>query len=310
MTRTWRNVVLLSGGVGGARFADGVAAALEPNTLTIVVNTGDDFEHWGLHIAPDLDTVMYTLSGLAHEKRGWGLYEETFHALSMVSRYGGADWFQLGDRDLATHLVRTEALRQGRSLTEITQQLCEGVGLGSVRVLPMSDERRRTMIDTADGRRLAFQDWLVKERAAAKVAAVHFEGTRKPSPMAMRALAEAELILVAPSNPYVSIDPIVTLDGVAETLTAHTVVGVSPIIGGKAVKGPLAEMIPALDGVEPSAAAVARRYHGWLDGFAVSAGDEAGLEGVEPLVVDVLMRDRADRERLARQVLALAEGLV
>jgi LPPG:FO 2-phospho-L-lactate transferase len=306
MTSPWRNVVLLSGGVGGARFVDGVAAALEPGTLTVVVNTGDDFEHWGLHIAPDLDTVMYTLSGLAHVERGWGLYDETFHALQMVGRYGGADWFQLGDRDLGTHLMRTEMLRRGELLTAATAQLCTGLDITSVAILPMCDGRRSTMIDCADGRTLSFQDWLVRERAAAEVAAVRFEGVTTPSPAVLAAIDAAELVLVAPSNPYVSIEPITTLDGVAEALAGKTVVGVSPIIGGEAVKGPLAAMIPALDGVAPSAAAVARRYAPWLDGFAVSPGDEDGLDGVRVLSTDVLMRDVADRRRLAEEVLAFA----
>jgi LPPG:FO 2-phospho-L-lactate transferase len=304
-----RRVVALSGGVGGARFLDGLARALGPGELTVVVNTGDDFEHWGLAISPDVDTVMYTLAGLAHEERGWGLAEESFHALEAVRRYGGDAWFSLGDRDLATHLLRTDALRRGETLTDVTARLCRGLGVGP-RVLPMSDGRRRTKIDTTDGRSLYFQDWFVRERAAPRVARVWFEGDPPATASVLEALAGADLVLFGPSNPYVSIDPILTLGGVREALRGKRVVGVSPIVGGQAVKGPLATMIPDLTSAPPTAGAVARHYGGLLCGLVVEVGDEGErVPGVELLPARTVMRTRDDRLRLAREALAFAEAL-
>lgn len=304
----WRKVVALSGGVGGARFVQGLAAALPAESLTVVVNTGDDFAWWGLAISPDLDTVMYTLAGLAHEERGWGLRGETFHALSMVQRYGGPAWFQLGDRDLATHLMRTQALAGGETLSAVTARLCARLGVAP-RVLPMADAPRGTRVDTAQHGTLLFQEWLVRERARPEVARVWFEGTSTPAPGVVEALAEAELVLIGPSNPYVSIDPILGLDGVRATMAGKPVVAVSPIVGGRAVKGPLGEMIPQLAGREASAAAVRAHYGALLGGFVVERGDEAGIADVPVLASETIMVDRAARERLARAVLAFCDGL-
>lgn len=306
---TWRSVVALSGGVGGARFIQGLAGVLPAEALTVIVNTGDDFAWWGLDISPDLDTVMYTLAGLAHEGRGWGLDGETFHALGMVERYGDPAWFQLGDRDLATHLVRTQALARGDSLTAVTARLCRGLGV-QTRILPMADAPRRTMIDVAGDvagpapRTLLFQEWLVRERAVPPVARVWFDGTTRPAPGVLDAIAAAELVLIGPSNPYVSIDPIITLDGVRDALAHKPVVAVSPIVAGQAVKGPLADMIPRLAGTAPSAAAVAAHYGALLAGLVVERGDEADVAGPRVLATDTIMHDRAARERLAREVLA------
>jgi LPPG:FO 2-phospho-L-lactate transferase len=306
----WRNVVVLSGGVGGARFARGLAALLPAESLTIVVNTGDDFLWWGLAISPDLDTVMYTLAGLAHEQRGWGLEGETFHALAMVERYGGPAWFQLGDRDLATHLMRTEALARGETLTAVTARLCARLGVRQ-RILPMAAAPRRTCIDTLEHGSLLFQEWFVRERARLAVARVRFDGPDAPAPGLIAALASADLVLVGPSNPYVSIDPILSLAGVRAVLASVPVVAVSPIVGGRAVKGPLGEMIPQLSGVEASAAAVCahymERWNGLLSGFVVEHGDAAGIPDLPVLATDTIMSDREASERLGRAVLAFCE---
>lgn len=320
----WRHVVVLSGGVGGARFARGLAAVLPADALTVVVNTGDDFVWWGLAISPDLDTVMYTLAGLAHEERGWGLQGETFQALAMVERYGGPAWFQLGDRDLATHLMRTEALARGETLSAVTARLCARLGVRQ-RILPMADAPRRTRIDTVDQGTLLFQEWFVRERARPAVARVWLDGADTPAPDLIPALASADLVLIGPSNPYVSIDPILGLAGVREALAAAPVVAVSPIVGGRAVKGPLGEMIPQLTGGRASAAAVCahytRRWDGLLAGFVVERGDEpaaapdgepdgeSDLGDIPVLATDTIMSDRDASERLARAVLAFGERL-
>jgi LPPG:FO 2-phospho-L-lactate transferase len=310
-SRTVRRVVALSGGVGGARFLDGLACALprDASALTAVVNTGDDFVHLGLHVAPDLDTVMYTLAGLADVARGWGLAGETFAGLEMVRRYGGADWFALGDRDLATHLLRTDALRAGATLTDVTARLCSALGIGA-RVLPMADGACRTMIETVSDGTLAFQEWFVRRRAQPVVRAVRFDGRPAPAPGVIAAIDACDVVLVGPSNPYVSIDPIVSLPGVREALARKPVVAVSPIVGGHAVKGPLAEMIPALAGEAPTAGAVARHYGGLLAGVVVERGDEASVAGVPVYATATVMGDRADRTRLAREVLAFAAELL
>ena len=301
-------VVCLSGGVGGARFLHGLARALPPGDLAAIVNTGDDFVHWGLDVSPDLDTVMYTLAGLAHEERGWGLAEESWATLSAMQRYGAPDWFSLGDRDLATHLVRSEALRLGESLSEITTRLSTALGV-KTRIVPMSDHKVRTRIETRDHGTLAFQDWFVRLRAAPPVVAVRFDATPPPAPAVLPLLAEAELVLVGPSNPYVSIDPILALPGVRETLARRRFVAISPVVSGAAVKGPLAEMIRALRGEAPTAGAVAAHYGASLSGMVDEHGDEASVRGVPTLGASTVMRTRADSERLAREVLTFARGL-
>lgn len=301
-------IVALSGGVGGARFLDGLAAALPAADLTCIVNTGDDFEHLGLTICPDLDTVMYTLAGLADEARGWGLSGETFAGLEMVRRYGGPAWFGLGDRDLATHLVRSAALRAGEPLSAVTARLCAALGVGP-RVLPMTEAPRPTLIETTGDGTLPFQEWFVARRAGPAVRAVHFDGAPPAAPGVLEAIAGCDLVLIGPSNPYVSIDPILSLDGVAGALAGKPVVAVSPIVGGRAVKGPLASMIEQLRGEPASALAVARHYGRLLRGLVVERGDEpppGALPGVTVLATDTVMRSRADRRRLAEAVLHVA----
>jgi LPPG:FO 2-phospho-L-lactate transferase len=298
-------VVALSGGVGGARLLDGLARALPVGSLTAVVNTGDDFVHLGMHISPDLDTVMYTLSGLAHEERGWGLAEETFAGLGMVKRYGGPDWFALGDRDLATHVLRSEALRAGEPLSAITLHLCGALGIEHP-VLPMSDLEVRTMIETTEEGTLPFQQWFVRRRAEPRVRSIRFDGGRTPAPGVIDAIDSCDVVIVGPSNPYVSIDPILCLHGVREALGRKPVVALSPIVGGAAVKGPLATMIRDLEGEAPSAGAVERHYEGLLRAMVVESGDEATVSSIPVLGTSTVMRSKDDRLRLAREVLAFS----
>lgn len=306
---TFTDVVVLSGGVGGARFLDGLAQVLPAEVLTCVVNTGDDFTHLGLTICPDLDTCMYTLAGLADEVRGWGLRDETFAALGMVGRLGGPGWFQLGDRDLGTHLVRTQLLAEGQSLTAVTARLCTALGVGP-RLLPMADRPRSTLIETVDEGTLPFQEWFVRRRAQPAVRAVRFEGPPQPAPEVLAALERCQLVLIGPSNPYVSIDPILALDGVAAAVAKRPVVAVSPIVAGQAVKGPLASMIPQLTGTPATAAAIARHYGPLLRGLVVERGDEPAVAGVAVLGTDTIMRGRPERRCLAEEVLAFAAELV
>ncbi len=300
-------VVFLSGGVGGARLLHGVAQALPPESLTVIVNTGDDFTHWGLRICPDLDTVMYTLGEHADEARGWGLRDESFRALERMKSLGAEAWFALGDRDLATHLVRTEALNAGSSLTQVTAELCARHGVRP-RVLPMCDAPRPTWLDTFDHGELPFQRWLVEHRAP-RVRAVLLRGEARPSEQVLRALEEADLVLIGPSNPYVSLDPMLALSGVRARLAQKCVVAMSPIVGGKAVKGPLAEMIPTLAGREPSPQAIVDHYQGLLSGIVVERGDEASVQGIARYATSTVMGGKEDRLRLAREVLAFAQEL-
>lgn len=309
-------VVALSGGVGGARLLDGLLGALSEGAggeLCAIVNTGDDFEHWGLHISPDLDTVMYTLSGLAHEARGWGLAEESFATLAMIRKYGGEDWFSLGDRDLATHLLRTQALRRGETLSTVTARLCAALGI-SARVLPMADAPCRTMIDLEPGSvpgasTRSFQDWFVRLRAAPPVRRVWFDGDPPPAPGVLEAIERAHLIIIGPSNPYVSIDPILSRPGVREAMSRRRVVALSPIVAGQAVKGPLATMIPQLAARPASAAAIAAHYQGLLAGIVVENGDERGIEGLPVCATATVMHDRAARLQLGREILRFAQSL-
>ncbi|MCG8416464.1 MAG: 2-phospho-L-lactate transferase [Proteobacteria bacterium] len=302
-------IVVLSGGVGGARLVDGLAAILPDWALTAIINTGDDFIHWGLTICPDLDTVMYTLAGLADPDRGWGLRGETFRALAMMQRYRGPSWFGLGDGDLATHLVRSQALARGESLSDITARLCRDLGVQQ-RILPMADQPHPTAVDTAQRGTLLFQEWFVRERCRPVLRGIHLGGTSEPAPGVLPAIDEARFVIVAPSNPYVSIDPIMSLDGVRDAVAAKKVVAVSPIVAGKAVKGPLADMIRQIGGQEPSAGAIAGHYGALLDGIVVERGDEGIIPGLPTLATDTIMKNREDRMGLAGRVLAFGESLL
>lgn len=304
------NVVLLAGGVGGAKLADGLAQILPSERLTIVVNTGDDFQHLGLKICPDLDTVMYMLAGVNNSETGWGRADESWRTIREAGRLGGPDWFSLGDLDLATHLVRSHMLEEGSTLTAATRQLCRRFDI-PVSVLPMSDQPAPTTIESEDGIR-PFQEWFVKERWQPAAKKIHFPEDIKASPAVMAALQNADLVLIAPSNPFVSIDPILNVYPIKSMIMdlPMAVVAVSPIIGGQAVKGPAAKMMAEM-GMPVTAAAVAGYYDDLIDGFVYDqedAGTLAGLD-VDQLAVDSWMRDQADRIRLARDVLAFAAAL-
>ncbi|HLF88511.1 MAG TPA: 2-phospho-L-lactate transferase, partial [Anaerolineales bacterium] len=252
-------VVALAGGVGGAKLADGLAQILPPKNLTVIVNTGDDFEHFGLKICPDLDTVCYTLAGMANPVTGWGLAGETWNALEAIGTLGGSGWFRLGDRDLGTHLERTRRLRSGQSLSQITRDFCRAWGVQPV-VLPMSDDPVPTIVQTDEGE-LAFQEYFVRRQCHPRVRGFHFEGVQhaRAAPGMLEVIEGADLIVICPSNPWVSVDPILAIPGVREALTPSPspstrggrIVAVSPIIAGQAVKGPAAKMYAEL-GVEPS----------------------------------------------------------
>lgn len=301
------SVVALAGGVGGARLVDGLDRVLPRGSLTAVVNTGDDFEHWGLRISPDLDTVMYTLAGLSPEDRGWGIEGDTFEVLREAKRRGVDDWFQLGDRDLVTHLFRSNALSKGESLTQTTAKLCRALGVERL-ILPMSDEPCPTSILTKSGEDLAFQEWLVKERAAPPVSSVRHGGSGETTRSVLDALNLADLVVICPSNPYVSIDPILRLAGVSNAIRNTPTVAVSPILGGRAVKGPLATMISEVDGRPPSAEAVAVHYDDLLDGYVVHPGDSF-VAPYPTLETNILIRTREDRVRFAHELIAFARNL-
>jgi LPPG:FO 2-phospho-L-lactate transferase len=299
----------LSGGVGGARLCHGLSRALDPERLTLIVNTGDDLVHWGLFVSPDLDTVMYTLADLGDVARGWGLANETFSALEMMRGYGAEAWFALGDRDLATHLSRSQWLREGQTLTEVTARLCRSLGV-RVRILPMSDQPCATMIETPIGVQ-SFQRWLVEHRAQHDALRVFAREPAQASSEVLRALDAADLVVLGPSNPYVSIDPILALPGVRERVAKKPVVAVSPIVHGAAVKGPLARMLRTLDDSEATPAAIVKHYAGLVRGFVVERGDAAAAAapGVRVLETETVMHTREHSLALAREVLRFAETL-
>ncbi|MCE3290718.1 MAG: LPPG:Fo 2-phospho-L-lactate transferase [Caulobacter sp.] len=311
------HVLALCGGVGGAKLAFGLAAELAAVDLTLAVNTGDDFEHLGLTVCPDIDTVLYTLAALSDRERGWGLAGETWNFMAATRRLGGEDWFQLGDQDLATHVERSRRLAAGESLSAVTDHLARALGLKAT-IAPMSDQPVRTFVRTDEGE-LAFQHYFVRERCAPLVRGIRFEGAAqaRPSAALAQALARPDLsaIVICPSNPYLSVDPILAVPGVYEALKHRTapVVAVSPIIAGQALKGPAAKLMAELD-VEPGAPAVARHYAGLIDGLVIDTADAERAPAVEALgvrafVTASVMRDDDDRRRLARETLAFAAGL-
>jgi len=309
-------VCALAGGVGGAKLAAGLQAVLPAGDLSVVVNTADDFDLWGLHICPDLDTVMYTLAGIANPEAGWGIAGESFETLNMLARYGEDTWFKLGDKDLATHTLRTHRLRSGDSLTEVTAALAGSLDVESV-VLPMSDDPVSTVLDTPEGR-LEFQEYFVRRGQRDEVLGVEFRGIEdaRPSAEALAAISDAEAIVFCPSNPVVSVGPILNLPGMKEALAlSHApTVAVSPIVGGRALKGPADKMLLSL-GHEVSATSVAGMYAGLVDGMVVDTVDEeerAGIEalGMRVLVTDAVMRDAKDRMRLALETLEFGAGMV
>jgi LPPG:FO 2-phospho-L-lactate transferase len=305
-------VLALSGGVGGAKLALGLSRVLAADELVIVANTGDDFEHLGLSISPDVDTLIYTLSGLANLELGWGRRDETWSFMETLGALGGETWFRLGDRDLALHVERTRRLRAGESLTAITADICRRLGVGP-RILPMSDGRLRTRL-RSDAGWLDFQEYFVHQRCEPVVRELSFIGDGQAQPEFLALLRDPALtaVVICPSNPFISVEPILSLRGVREALAAcrAPVVAVSPIIGGRAVKGPTAKMMREL-GLDASARAVAEWYGDLLDGYVVDHTDAADMDGLRPRVTAAatLMQTLDDREALARVVLDAAAAL-
>jgi LPPG:FO 2-phospho-L-lactate transferase len=309
-------ICALAGGVGGAKLAAGLQDILSPGDLSVVVNTADDFDLWGLHICPDLDTIMYTLAGVSDQGTGWGVAGESFATLNMLEHYGEETWFKLGDRDLATHILRTSRLRSGDKLTRITAELSGALGVESA-VLPMSDDPVSTILETPDGR-LEFQEYFVRRGQRDEVLGVWLRGIEEaiPTESVLAALGDADAIVFCPSNPIVSVGPILAVPGMMEALGSSSApkVAVSPIVGGRALKGPADRMLASL-GHEVSATGVARIYAGLVDGMVVDRIDErerAGIEaiGMSVLVTESVMRDAEDRARLASETLEFGAGMV
>lgn len=305
-------VLALAGGVGGAKLALGLAQILPPERLVIVVNTGDDEEFHGLHVSPDLDTMTYTLSGMYNQDTGWGVDGDTFRTLEMLNRLGSDTWFNLGDLDFAMHIRRTELLRGGATLSEVTRELTERLGIRHA-VVPMSDDPVRTVLDT-DAGTLAMQEYFVRHRSEPKVLGVRYVGAdeARPSPAFAQALSDASRIVICPSNPYLSVAPILAVPGVRDAIADHPGVriAVSPIVGGAAVRGPAGKMMAEL-GAAVSAAGVASEYRGLCDTLVIDRQDadlssEISVEGMMPAITNTIMNTDEDKTELARQVLELA----
>lgn len=311
------HVIALCGGVGGAKLAFGLAGALAPGDLTVVVNTGDDMRHLGLHISPDIDTVLYTLAGLSDRERGWGLAGETWAFMDALRSLGGEAWFQLGDRDLAMHVERTRRLAAGESLSRITADLAAALGLRHA-IAPMSDDPVRTLVRTAQGD-LPFQRYFVEQQCRPAARGIGFDGaeTARPSPAFAHALARDDIaaVIVCPSNPYLSVDPILAVPGVRTRLRTlgAPIVAVSPIVGGRALKGPAAKLMAEF-GVEPGVGAVADHYRGFLDGLVIDEADAGEADalrsrGLAILAAAAVMGSDMDRLRLARETLEFARAI-
>jgi len=307
-----RFVLALAGGVGGGKFCRGLTALLPPEQLAVVVNTADDFIHLGLHISPDVDSVLYALADRNDPERGWGLAGETWNFMAALERLGGQTWFKLGDRDLATHVLRTEALVAGRTLSEVTALLARRLDIAHT-ILPMTDAAVRSVVDTDQGA-LDFQDYFVRRQCRPGFRGVTLQGlaNAEPSQGFRQALDRAQAVVIAPSNPFVSIDPILALPGVKDTLrqSQRPIVAVSPIVGGEAVKGPLAKMMREA-GIEPSALGVAQHYGRLIDGWVIDSADRNLAPAIEALgcrvkVCNTMMRTLDDKRRLAHDAVGLA----
>jgi len=302
-------ITALAGGVGAARFLQGLVKVVPEEEITVIVNTGDDIELYGLHISPDLDIVMYTLAGIVDEEKGWGIRGDTFHCLDMLRRYGHETWFNLGDKDFATHIYRTHLLRGGLPLSKVTKTLCQKLGL-KVKILPMTDDKFETKIVTPKGA-MHFQEYLVKRKAQDEVIDVLFEGAKeaKPAPGVVDSILNTEAVIVCPSNPIVSIGTILSLNGIKKAVeeTKAKVAAVSPIVGGSPVKGPADKLMRGL-GLDVSACAVADLYRGFLDAFVIDQADRMQKEQIEKLglhvvVTDTIMKSLDDKIRLAKVTL-------
>ena len=310
-------IVALAGGVGGAKLAVGLAAVLLPKALAIVVNAGDDFEHLGFTVCPDLDTVMYTLAGVNNRKTGWGRAGETWQFMNEIKRLGDEDWFQLGDRDLALHVLRAQALARGEPLSQVTRDLAARFGIKHV-ILPMSDTPVRTRVKTTSGE-LAFQDYFVRQRCKPRVTGFRFAGARNarvPDVLARVMRGRVDAVVLCPSNPFVSIAPILSVPAIDAWLKARTfpVIAVSPIVGGAAIKGPAAKMMREL-GIKPTALEIVRHYgdavdHWVIDQQDAELSDDIERMGKRVLVTDTLMTSRRKSAALARRVLGFARSAI
>ena len=305
------NVTVLTGGVGGAKLVLGLAALLPAGQITAIVNTGDDLIHLGLPISPDIDTLLYTLAGKSDVERGWGRGGETWSFMAALRELGGPDWFNLGDGDLALHVLRLAAFARGESLSQVTAAIARAWGLATA-ILPMSDDPVATLIDTEEGR-LSFHNYFIVRQCAPSVRRVSFAGaqTARPGPGVLDAIAGAQAILVAPSNPWLSVDPILAVPGLRDALAAATapVVAVSPLIAGRAVKGPTAKLMAEL-GLPLTPASIADHYAGLIDGLLIDAGDDAEGVSIPVARTATLMRSLEDRRRVARAAVDLAGALV
>ena len=305
-------VVALAGGVGGAKLVDGLALALPPSDLTVIVNTGDDFEHLGLNISPDLDTVMYTLAGVANPETGWGRADESWAIFEALGALGGPTWFRLGDRDLELHVERTRRMGEGESLSKVTMDLSNGFGI-ETQLIPMSNDPIRTIVHTDEGP-LAFQEYFVARGCQPEVRSFEFQGVEsaEPAPGVIESLRAADLIVFCPSNPWVSLDPILAVPGVQDAVELRPSIGVTPIIGGKTVKGPAAKMFAELD-IEPTALAIAEHYP-FLDALIIDTVDSEWIEpirqrGMQAFATNTLMDSSEARLRLAQESLEFASQL-
>lgn len=309
----------MAGGVGGAKMVDGLAQALPPDDLTVIVNTGDDFEFLGLMICPDLDTVCYTLAGIANPSTGWGRADETWNALENIVALGGPGWFRLGDKDLGTHFERTRLLKTGCSLSQITDRFCKSWGIIH-RILPMSDDPVSTIVCSNQGE-IPFQEYFVRLRCEPKVIGFKFNGVKlaRPSPRVLESIKQADLVVICPSNPWVSVDPILSVNGIIDGIKSQVVIAISPIIGGRAVKGPAAKMFVEL-GIKPSPAAVANHYgskqnDGILNGIVIDNVDEIYKNqiselGFEVLITETVINSPSARLQLAQNVLLFGRNML
>ncbi len=308
-------IASLAGGVGGAKLAQGLASVLDPEELVVIVNTGDDFKYHGLYISPDIDTVCYTLAGLTNDNTGWGLKDETFKAYQEMSRLDETDWFTLGDKDLATHIIRTEKLNQGESLTNITHNFCRTWGIDH-RILPMTDDPVSTMINTVEKGLLTFQEYFVKDHFLSKVKNFYFDGIEKalPTQQVLDAIMACDAVVICPSNPFLSIDPILAIKGIKPLLEKKFVLAVSPIVGGKAIKGPLAKIFNELN-IEPSAYAIADHYKNFLDCLFIDnvdfgKFDKKNQSGIIFHGSDIFIPNFESRKRLAMEIVTFFQKTI
>jgi len=308
-------VTAIAGGVGGAKLIDGLAKSLSPNELTIIVNTGDDFDHLDLRICPDLDTICYTLAGISNPETGWGIINDSWNVLNSIKILGGPEWFQLGDKDLGTHIERTRRLHQGQTLSQVTSQFCDRLGIKYL-VLPMSDQPVSTIIETTELGSLSFQDYFVKYRCQPVVNSIWFKGNKSalPAPGVIKAIDQSDAIVICPSNPWLSIDPVFSIPGILPKIIQKPSIAISPIIQGKAIKGPAAKLFMEL-GIEPSAIAVANHYENIIKSLVIDSLDgdlanEISKKGIIPFTTNTMMITSENRLQLAQDVLNFIERII